>query len=154
MSADGNGQPLAALVDVSEAARDAYWRTRGPVDSRTSGRISEVTHVTDMRRGSVSVGLPMSYAARLKLVLGTLGGTRSFRSRSHRYFKSPLSRLRTLHYFRWVLIDRDTRLLFTSEFDNSWEKYIRQFCDSAPNLVDLIWTHTEGYEWGMCSDYE
>jgi deferrochelatase/peroxidase EfeB len=142
------------LLNVSSSILERYWVTRGPVDSRVVGRISEATHITDIKRGSVGVGLPMTYAARLKLVLGTLGGTRTFRARSHRYFKSPLSRLRTLHYFRWVLIDRDTRLMFTSEFDNSWEKYIRQFVDSAPNLVDLIWTHTQDYDWGLCSDYE
>ena len=52
----------------------------------------------------------------------------------------------TLHEFRWVLLDNDTRVLFASSFDGSWEKYIQDFAASAiGQMIDRNLQHVEGW---------
>jgi len=54
----------------------------------------------------------------------------------------------TIHEARVVLIDNDTRLLFCSSFDGTWDKYIDDFA-VADNAVAQsfaeFWSHVEGY---------
>ncbi len=68
--------------------------------------------------------------------------------------ESPIARISTIHFARWVLIDNDTRLLFTSNFDGSWDDYIDSFVDAAPDGFDAIWGNCEGYPAGGCRDRE
>jgi hypothetical protein len=65
---------------------------------------------------------------------------------------SPIARISTIHFARWVLIDDDTRLLFTTNFDGPWDDYIDQFVDAAPDGFDAIWGNCEGYPAGGCRD--
>jgi len=54
----------------------------------------------------------------------------------------------TIHEARVTLIDNDTRLLFSSSFDGTWDKYIDDFA-VADNAVSQsfteFWSHVEGY---------
>jgi hypothetical protein len=54
----------------------------------------------------------------------------------------------TIHEARLALIDNDTRLLFCSSFDGTWNKYIDDFA-VADNAVSQsfaeFWSHIEGY---------
>jgi hypothetical protein len=54
----------------------------------------------------------------------------------------------TIHEARVTLIDNDTRLLFCSSFDGTWDKYIDDFA-VADNVVSQsfaeFWSHVEGY---------
>ena len=59
--------------------------------------------------------------------------------------ESPIKRINTIHYARWVIIDNDTRLLFTSNFDGTWEAYLRDFVEKAPEGLDAIWSNCVGY---------
>ena len=59
--------------------------------------------------------------------------------------ESPIKKISTIHYARWVIIDNGTRLLFTSNFDGTWEKYLRDFVTLAPEGLDAIWSHCVGY---------
>lgn len=47
---------------------------------------------------------------------------------------SPIERIETIHYARWVIIDGGERLLFTSNFDGDLEDYLEDFAerDEAP----------------------
>jgi len=58
---------------------------------------------------------------------------------------SPIKRINTIHYARWVIIDKGTRLLFTSNFDGTWEGYLRDFVEKAPEGLDAIWSNCVGY---------
>src|SRR5258708_28133344 len=54
----------------------------------------------------------------------------------------------TIHEARVTLIDNDTRLLFCSSFDGTWDKYIDDFA-VADNTISQsfaeFWSHVEGY---------
>jgi len=51
-----------------------------------------------------------------------------------------------IHEARFVLFDDDTRLLFATSFDGSWDAYMEDFASSGPlQLFDAIFRHTEGY---------
>ena len=54
----------------------------------------------------------------------------------------------TIHEARFVLFDDDTRLLFATSFDCSWDAYMDDFATSGPTLAlfDAIFQHAEGYE--------
>ena len=54
----------------------------------------------------------------------------------------------TIHEARFVLFDDDTRLLFATSFDGSWDAYMDDFFTSGPtlSLFDAIFSHIEGYD--------
>ena len=52
----------------------------------------------------------------------------------------------TLHEARFVLFDNDTRLMFCSSFDGTWDKYIDDFAATyVAHIFDVIFSHCEGY---------
>ena len=58
---------------------------------------------------------------------------------------SPISAIGVIHFARWVLIDNDTRLLFTTNFDGSWDDYIDEFIDKGADGLDALFGHCVGY---------
>ncbi len=62
--------------------------------------------------------------------------------------ESPIAVVSTIHFARWVLIDNDTRLLFTSNFDGTLESYIDEFIEKASEGLDAIWSNCEGFPEG------
>lgn len=61
---------------------------------------------------------------------------------------SPIKAISTIHFARWVIIDNGKRLLFTSNFDGTWDSYIDEFIDKAAEGLDAIWSNCEGYPEG------
>lgn len=61
---------------------------------------------------------------------------------------SPVSIISTIHFARWVIIDDNTRLLFTTNFDGSWDDYVDEFIDKAADGLDAIWSNCEGFPEG------
>lgn len=51
-----------------------------------------------------------------------------------------------IHEARFVIFDDDTRLLFATSFDGSWDAYMEDFAGGPLHLFDAIFQHTEGYE--------
>jgi hypothetical protein len=51
----------------------------------------------------------------------------------------------SIHEARFVLFDDDTRLLFATSFDGSWDAYMDDFAAGPLRLFDAIFRHTEGY---------
>ena len=54
----------------------------------------------------------------------------------------------TIHEARVTLIDNDTRLLFCSSFDGTWDKYIDDFAvtdNAVSQSFAEFWSHVEGY---------
>jgi hypothetical protein len=66
----------------------------------------------------------------------------------------------TIHFAKWLLIDEQTRLLFFSNYDSSWESYLGDFVDRAAIGLNLAWTWTHLYpktvffNWGGANDEE
>ena len=59
---------------------------------------------------------------------------------------AALEEIGTLHEFRWVLFDNDTRLMFCSAFDGSWDQYIKDFASSViGQMIDRNLAHVEGW---------
>ena len=52
----------------------------------------------------------------------------------------------SIHDARFVLFDDDTRLLFATSFDGSWDAYMEDFASKPLHLFDSIFQHVEGYE--------
>ncbi|HWM26177.1 MAG TPA: hypothetical protein VNP98_15280 [Chthoniobacterales bacterium] len=103
--------------------------------SKTIGVVTELTVIAPLKEGG---------AARLRQVLGSLQVNP----------ESPIKQIDTIHFARWVIIDNDTRLLFTSNFDGSLEAYLRDFSIKTPQGMDAIFGNCEGYPAGGCQDFE
>lgn len=52
----------------------------------------------------------------------------------------------TIHEARFVPFDNDTRLLFATSFDGSWDAYMLDFASKPLKLFDAIFQHVVGYE--------
>jgi hypothetical protein len=59
--------------------------------------------------------------------------------------QGDLGGLSTIHYARWVLIDGGKRLLFFSNYDGSWERYLGDFIDRAHVGLTAVWSNTQGF---------
>ncbi|MBC8100147.1 MAG: hypothetical protein H7Y11_11945 [Armatimonadetes bacterium] len=76
---------------------------------------------------------------------------------AHKYIftKGDLSGIVTIHFARWVIIDRGRYLFFESNYDGSWENYIGEFVDKANVGLNLVWRYsTPGFPNGGVEDIE
>jgi hypothetical protein len=68
------------------------------------------------------------------------------RSTDMKAIRAALEEIGTLHDARHVIFDNDTRLLFASRFDGSWDTYIDDFAaTSIGGNFERVFTHTEGF---------
>ncbi|MFK7836448.1 MAG: Dyp-type peroxidase [Sulfitobacter sp.] len=111
------------------------------------GSASELTVLANIKPGFVPIPEPITYAARLRLHLRMLSALRRGGLESDRagVYVGPVDNLRTLQYVRWTLIDDDTRMLLSVNFDRPLEPYIRRIVDQAGPLLDTILCHCEGF---------
>lgn len=63
----------------------------------------------------------------------------------HVFNRGSLSGLNTIHFARWVTIDRGRRLFFTSNYDGSLESYMNDFIDKAAWGLNAIFSNGEGF---------
>jgi len=64
------------------------------------------------------------------------------------------TRIPTIHFGRWIMIDNDRRLLFLSNYDGSWETYIGDFVERANVPVDAFWSGSIGWRKAGCRDID
>ena len=50
-----------------------------------------------------------------------------------------------LHDLRVVFIDNDTRMLFATVFDGTWDSYIDDFASKMPDQLDALFAEVEDY---------
>jgi hypothetical protein len=70
---------------------------------------------------------------------------------------SPLDVIGTVHFARWVVLPDGAdggSLLFTSNYDGSWDTYIEQFATDAAQSFDAIYSNCEGWPAGGATDIE
>jgi len=68
--------------------------------------------------------------------------------------RGSLGGIATIHFARWVIIDKGRWLLFTSNYDGSWPSYIGDFVDKAAKGMDFIWTSAPRYPEQGAQDIE
>ncbi len=54
-------------------------------------------------------------------------------------------RIGTVHDLRFVIFDNDSRMIFASTFDGTWESYIDDFASILPDEIDLLFHECVGY---------
>ena len=56
-----------------------------------------------------------------------------------------LGSMRTVHFAHWVFINNASRLMFFSNFDQSWESYLDDFIEKAHGGLTLAWGSGVGF---------
>jgi hypothetical protein len=79
------------------------------------------------------------------LVPGTAKQLRLVLAGVQRRPTSPIERIQTIHYARWVIIDDDTRLLFTSNFDGGLDDYLEEFAERDEVPLNQIFGFCVGW---------
>ncbi len=111
------------------------------------GNASELTVLADIKKGFVPVMEPLTYAARLRIHLRMLSALRRNGLETDRggVYVGPVDNLRTLQFVRWTLVENDTKMLLSVNFDRALEPYIRLIVDIAGPLLDTILCHCENF---------
>jgi hypothetical protein len=58
------------------------------------------------------------------------------------FVKGKLLNIPTIHFARWVLIDKNRHVLFFSNFDGNWEQYLGDFIDQSGWGLTAIFSNT------------
>jgi hypothetical protein len=56
-----------------------------------------------------------------------------------------LSGISTIHFARWVVIDRGRQVLFLSHYDGDWDAYLGDFVEQASSGLTAIWSNCVGF---------
>jgi hypothetical protein len=75
----------------------------------------------------------------LRIVLWTIHRLKDFQK------SGLLSGISTIHFARWVIIDRGRQLLFISHYDGDWDAYLGDFVEQASNGLTAIWSNCVGF---------
>ncbi len=57
--------------------------------------------------------------------------------------KGSLGGIPTIHFARWVITPDNRQLIFFSNFDGSWERYLNDFIDLASRGLTAVWTNSD-----------
>ncbi|MGA9520474.1 MAG: hypothetical protein WBV82_03365 [Myxococcaceae bacterium] len=94
---------------------------------------NQLTHVVEVKPGLFR-----------RITLNAVLGAINFLAR-HYYDRGALGGITSIHFARWVLIDHGRRLLFLSNYDGSWERYLGDFIDRASAGLTSVWSNTAGF---------
>jgi hypothetical protein len=121
------------LTDPEESY-DAFPEATAGLAEREDFQVqNQLTHLV-----AVKPGLLRQLTLRLVLYVSNTLTTYYFN-------QGDLLGLSTIHYARWVLLDRGKRVLFFSNFDGSWERYLGDFVDQVHAGLTSVWSNTEGF---------
>ena len=116
--------------------------------SKGRARVAEQTAGTErpgLRVGSTSefslfFRVKPSHGDDLRRALRELNDAPGYRSGD---YELPIA---SIHEARFVMFDDDTRLLFATSFDGTWDAYMEDFASKPLALFDAVFRHVEGYE--------
>ena len=66
-------------------------------------------------------------------------------SARHIYNRGYLTRVKTIHFARWVLMDNNRRIYFASNYDGSQESYMDDFINKVAWGLNLVFSNGVGY---------
>jgi len=120
------------------AARD--WETEY---ARWSGELSHVVRRENVQGQNHLASITQVKEGRFRLatlraVLGLVDGVAALISN-----RGDLSGIASIHFARWVLTADKRHLIFLSNFDGSWERYLDDFIDLASEGLTAIWTNSD-----------
>jgi hypothetical protein len=61
------------------------------------------------------------------------------------FITGNLGGIPTIHFARWLLMEKDRRLLFFSNYDGSWASYLGDFVDKANYGLTAVWSNTDRF---------
>ena len=126
-------------VQYDQRARQEAWT---PDDLR---RFVEIASTEDHGlQNALTHVVPLKGEDRLE-VLKKSHGYIDVMAKKHFNDIGQLGGIPTIHFAKWLLVDNDSRLLFLSNYDSSWESYLGDFVDRAAIGLNLAWTCTEQY---------
>ncbi len=103
-------------------------------DTEDHGTQNALTHVVPVRKGAGR----LSVLKHAHAIIDRL-------SQNHFQYIGQLGTIPSIHFAKWVLFESGQRLLFLSNYDKSWESYLGDFVDKAPEGLNLAWSCTEEY---------
>ena len=56
-----------------------------------------------------------------------------------------LGSMRTIHFAHWAMVNNKSRLMFLSNFDQTWESYLDDFVEKAHNGLTIAWSCGVGF---------
>ena len=119
-----------------EPGRQRELAAREDVDST-----NQFSAFGDMKPGAFRLG-----AVRLFLLLLDYAAR-------HVYKRGYLTRVQTIHFARWVLLDDNKRMLFASNYDGSLDSYMDDFINKVAWGIDLVFSNGIGFprtSWLLC----
>jgi hypothetical protein len=63
----------------------------------------------------------------------------------HLYYRGHLARVSTIHFARWVFLDRKQRLFFASNYDGSLDSYMDDFINKVAFGLNVVFSNGVGY---------
>jgi hypothetical protein len=126
-------------LEYDQRARQEAWTA---ADRR---RFAEIAATEDHAlQNALTHVVPLKGPERLALLLFSHGYIDAM---ARNYFDDigQLGGIPTIHFAKWLLVDDNTRLLFLSNYDSSWESYLSDFVDRAAIGLNLAWTCTAEY---------
>jgi hypothetical protein len=98
------------------------------------GITNQLTHIAEIKSGHFR-----------KLLLRAVLFSIEFRARLE-FYKGALGGIETIHCAHWAILDEPTpRLLFCSNYDGSWERYLGDFIEEAGAGMTAVWSNTSNY---------
>ncbi|HQR10981.1 MAG TPA: hypothetical protein PLW68_06605 [Casimicrobiaceae bacterium] len=71
----------------------------------------------------------------------------------HVYKRGYLTRVQTIHFARWVLLDGNKRMFFASNYDGSLDSYMDDFINKVAWGINLVFSNGIGFprtSWFLC----
>jgi hypothetical protein len=131
-------QPHDVVYDVrghqenwTDSTRAAFSAIAATEDHGTQNAL---THVVPLRQGAGRLSTLKHAHAIINRI-----------SQNHFKYIGQLGTIPSIHFAKWLLFDSGQRLLFLSNYDKSWESYLGDFVDRAPEGLNLAWSCTQEY---------
>ncbi len=94
---------------------------------------NQLTHIVDLKPGLMRALLIRAVYRLLRFLVVV------------KFNRGSLGGIPSIHFARWVLVNRGRTVLFFSNFDSSWESYLGDFVDKASSGLTAVWSNTVGY---------
>jgi len=119
-------EPAKADTDIAQGLANA--------EDEDFGITNQMTHVAAIKPGPFRGLL-------LRAVLFTI----ELRARLQ-FYKGDLGGIETIHCAHWAILQEESpRLLFCSNYDGSWERYLGDFIEEAGAGMTAVWSNTVNY---------
>ncbi|MCU0428494.1 MAG: hypothetical protein MUF42_00855 [Cytophagaceae bacterium] len=135
---------IGRYFEKRDDAKRAYYRKLGFTDgSHNVDELMKIENLQPQNQLTVYGTIKTPYwfkrtTLKLAIKLFKLNGT-------YRSTKGKLSGIETVHFARWVIFNNNQSVMFLSNYDGAWEKYLSEFIDHAANAMNLTFSNMIGY---------